>query len=143
MPEVDETGGPSGATTARVWLGLMVALFVATPAVADESRDSDGSRLGAEPQALETEQEDSLDPPDDESDWRYVEIESERTLEVGLSGEFESDSAKLRLTSATGEELESSIHSETTTRLRQELSPGVYYIEITSDAACDYTITVE
>jgi hypothetical protein len=143
MPEVDETGGPSGATTAPVWLGWMIVFFVVTPAVADESRDSDGSRLGAESQALETEQEDSLDPPDDESDWRYVEIESERTLEVGLSGEIDGESAELRLTSATGEELESSMHSGKTTRIRRELSPGVYYIEVTSDAAFDYTIAVE
>lgn len=141
----NEDGWTSGGLPRGAWamLGLL-SLLVAVPASgSDESRDSDGSRLGAEPQALGTEQEDSLDPPDDESDWRYVKLEGERALEITLEGEPENGTAVLRLTTATGDELKRTEHAGGTTRLQRELSPGIYYIEVTGDSAFEYTHSVE
>lgn len=141
----NDDGRASGGLPRGTWamFGLL-SLLVAVPVVrADEGRDSDGSRLGAEPQALGTEQEDSLDPPDDESDWRYVKLEGDRELEITLEGEPESGTAVLRLTTATGDELKRTEHSGGTTRLQRELSPGIYYIEVTGDSAFEYTHAVE
>lgn len=118
------------------------AFAVLNPSVA-EARDSDGTRLGAQEQKVDSEERDALDPPEDESDWRYVKIGTAQTIEFRLDSKSEDADVTLRLTEATGDEIKSVTTSGGSTTVEEDLSPGVYYFEVKSSDAVEYTISLD
>lgn len=107
------------------------------------ARDTDGSRLGAEEHALGETDVDSLSPPDDAADWRYVEIESDHTIVVTVEKRAAETELEVALTKATGDELETTSSTDERMALERSVAPGLYYVSVASDEAVDYEITIE
>lgn len=107
------------------------------------ARDTDGSRLGADEHVLGRTDADSLAPPDDTIDWRYVEIESEHTVVVTLSPDSDETEVEVALTKATGDELDSTATEGDDVTLEHSVTPGLYYVSVTAGDAVDYEITIE
>lgn len=130
--------------TERVAVALMVLVGGAAlwPGPA-QARESDNSRLGARAQEIGTTQEDTLEPPADEADWRYVKIKSERELSIRVELESGDEAVTLELTEAAGDELASVESSGGAATIRKTLSPGIYYYKVESDGDVSYSITVE
>jgi len=119
----------------------LAAWSLLAPSAAD-ARDPDGTRLGAKRHEVGAEDTGSLEPPEDSSDWRYVELEEERRVEFGLERTSGSESPTLRLTEATGEELESATTSGGVAEFERVLRPGIYYFEVSCSEAVGYSVDV-
>ena len=108
-----------------------------------QARDSDGSRLGASEQKLGTTRDDTLNPPDDRADWRYIQIKEAKTVRFSLDVKPTDKSADLTVTRATGDELETSSTEEGSAEIERKLDPGIYYVEVTSSSKVSYSLRIE
>ena len=126
-------------TTVIVGLALVAWL---TPDRA-EARDSDGSRLGAQAHKLGSTHEDTLAPPSDVADWRYIKVEKSQTITISVSVEPTERSVELVLTRATGDELDTKNSEKGEGTLERELEPGLYYLKVGASAAISYSLTIE
>ena len=108
-----------------------------------QARDPDGSRLKANEQQLGSSHDDTINPPEDRADWRYVQIKEAATVRFSLDTRPEETTATLRITRATGEELDSVKTSEGRATVERQLEPGLYYLEVTAHSQISYTLHVE
>ncbi|MFB6261998.1 MAG: hypothetical protein ABEL76_00030 [Bradymonadaceae bacterium] len=122
--------------------GLAVLLVPAVGAAADD--DPDGSRPEARSMPLDERRTDRLEPPEDASDWRYLQVERASTLVVELEVEGESGepAATLTVESASGDVLDTSEVGEDGFRLERSVGPGVYYLRVASEGPVEYTLSV-
>lgn len=139
---MSERESESGVGLWKVAGVLLVAAVLVWPMWVS-ARDADGSRVGARPQKVGTTAEDELTPPDDGSDWRYFEVEKARSYRVTLTHEPSKATVSLALTRATGETVDSADSSEGDAELEASLEPGLYYVEVASEAAISYSVTIK
>ena len=136
-------GLPGSADGRRVAAIAMVGLLGGLIPDVAVARDTDGTRLGAQAQEVGSTQSDELDPPEDSSDWRYVQLEETDAIEFRIEVDSSDSPVTLRLTQATGDEMRSVETKGGTASIRRELEPGIYYVEVTCESAVAYRITVE
>lgn len=125
---------------------LLVVLFGAAGILVPDgstARDSDDSRLGATKHPLGTSADGELSPPDDDVDWRYIEVEEAQTIAVSLQVEPDEKDTTLTLTRATGDKLEEVSTESGSAEIETELQPGLYYTKISSTSAISYTLTID
>jgi hypothetical protein len=126
-----------------VWFAVLLGLgLVGLPQTAS-ARDTDGSRLGAQAIEVGASASDTLTPPEDGADWRYIKVESAGDIEISLQAKPGDRPVTLKLTKATGDELESARTDAGSATIARSLQPGLYYIEVSSAEKVSYTISVE
>lgn len=126
-------------------LGFVAAaavLLTVVPGLAQE-RDSDGTRMQARQVDVGTEHEARLDPPEQEADWRMIQLEEGHDLGLELTVETEGAEATLTLTEATGEEMSSASAGDESATIERSLGAGVFYIAVESDDTLEYQLTIE
>mgnify|MGYP006291403097 CR=1 FL=1 len=140
------TGGRASKERSRivtVWVAVLLVFgLVGLPQTAS-ARDADGSRLGAQAIEIGASASDSLTPPDDRADWRYIKVESAGDIEIFLQAKPGDRPVTLKLTKATGDELDSARTDAGSATIARSLQPGLYYIEVSSAEKVSYTISVE
>ncbi len=120
-------------------LGISVVAFN----LAAQPRDSDGTRMQAQKVALGTTHKDTLAPPADSSDWRYVQIEKATRFTISVSSEPADKNVTVALTTATGNELAQSSSSNGRVEITRQLDPGIYYINIQSGSPVSYRMSIQ
>lgn len=120
-----------------VWSGISYA--AAPAAVASETDDT---RLGADRIEIGASVRGTMAPPTDSVDWLYFELEEESTLKLGLDRREGDGTLRMNLSKATGEDIGDVDTSGGSGSLELTLAPGLYYIELTADAAATYMLTV-
>ncbi len=111
--------------------------------LAAQPRDSDGTRMQAQKVALGTTHKDTLSPPADSADWRYVQIEKATKLTVSVSSEPADKNVTVSLTTATGTDLAQSSSSNGRLEITRQLDPGIYYINIQSGSPVSYRMSIQ
>lgn len=108
-----------------------------------EARDADGERLGADLHELGTTRSDTLAPPDDASDWCYFKLESERSIAISLDVTSADASVELTLVDGTGDAIGSRNVGEGETTMRETLTTGLYYVEVSAESDVSYRLGIE
>lgn len=111
--------------------------------LAAQPRDSDGTRMQAQKVALATTHKDTLTPPADSADWRYVQIEKTTRLTISVSSEPADKNVTVFLTTATGNELAQSSSNNGRLEISRQLDPGIYYINIQSGSPVSYRMSIQ
>lgn len=120
---------------------VVAAMLVAVPGLAQE-RDSDGTRMQARQVEIGTVHSGRLDPPDEEADWRMVQLEDQHLLELELTVETDGAEATLGLTEATGEAMETET-TDSSAAVEKSVGAGIYYIAVESDDTLEYELTID
>ena len=105
-------------------------------------RDADGSRMQARAISLGSSASDSLSPPGDSVDWRYVRVPSSALLTVSVSTNPSNASARVSLTDSVGKTIRSGTTRKGKVTLRSRVEPGLYYMSVSSSASLKYTLSV-
>lgn len=108
-----------------------------------QPRDSDGTRMQAQKVALGTTLKDTLAPPSDSADWRYIQIEKATKLTISVSSEPAARNVTVSLTTATGSELSQTSSSNGRLEIARQLDPGIYYINIQSGGPVSYRMSIQ
>lgn len=124
------------------WVGALVfslaaLLLLSSPLSAKPRKDMDGKRIRARQIPLNALQKDSLSPPADPRDWRYVKIESKGTLSVQTQAK---NAHTLRIVDGQGKEVGQKQGKDGKCNLSIKVIPGIYYVEVGSEGALSYTI---
>lgn len=130
---------------ARPPLLALVTIAVCLWLVGDgqaQERDPDGTRMQARRVAVGTTHKDTLAPPSDAADWRYVRLASTADLTIEVSHEPASQRVQVTLTTATGDELTSASSQGGRLKLTRNLDPGIYYISIQASGAVSYRMSI-
>ncbi|MEL6179967.1 MAG: T9SS type A sorting domain-containing protein [Myxococcota bacterium] len=131
-------------TSTRVWTAFLVLILSCTWAAQAHGSpgDRDGTRLKAKSFKVGRTVSDSLEAPKDRSDWRYITVKSDGQLTVALTYKPASAPLTLRLLDAQGRELQSRRGSKGKASLKQQLKPGIYYLEVElSSGSTHYTVS--
>lgn len=120
--------------------GLFV-LFLALP-VWSQGRDSDGTRMQARRVEVGSTFKDSLSPPEDRADWRMIRLEEGRTIAIELAVTTKGAQARLTLTGATGDRIETEVARVKPASISKVLEAGIYYIAVESSEALDYELSI-
>jgi hypothetical protein len=120
---------------------VVVGALVSGADVADE----DGSRMRAPQIEVPSSHADTLAPPADKVDWRYVALESPTTLSVTLKVTTEGDErgeAGLKIRRASGDTLFQGKTADGKVGFEESLEPGILYIGVSSESSLSYKLTV-
>ncbi len=119
----------------------LLAVFAAEATAFASGRDADGSRMQARPHDLGSTDKDSLNPPADSVDWRYVRLVSRADVTFELQTDA---SAKLAftLTDAKGKTVARGTTARGRFQAKRTLDPGLYYISVSGDQSAEYQISV-
>lgn len=126
--------------TAAMVLGLV--LLAMPMQLGAMGRDADGSRMQARELALGGTDSDTLSPPSDAVDWRYLRLSDGHRLVVEVSVSPSSVPVSVQLTSAVGDRIASATSSKGKATLSTQLDPGLYYVSVSASAAARYTISL-
>lgn len=124
---------------------LVVAIGLSALALnlSAQPRDRDGNRMQAQKVALGTNHKDTLAPPGDAADWRYIQIENSTRLTITVSTEPTDQNVTVTLTTATGNELAKSTSNKGRLEIARQLDPGIYYINIQSGSPVSYRMSIQ
>lgn len=124
-------------------LGVVcVALGIGAWSAEAWASETDDSRLGAKRIEIGASQQDTVSPPDDPVDWRYLELETESSVTIELKRRKGEGTLRMTLEKATGEDVDRVDAPEGKASLELTLAPGLYYIKLTADAAASYSLTI-
>ena len=124
-------------------IALVVGIVgLSLPAVSQE-RDSDGTRLQARHVDVGTVHNDRLAPPQDEADWRMIQLEDDTNLALKLAVRPSDRSAQLTLTGATGDQLAAKTADEDSATIEMSLDAGIYYIAVESTQSLRYELRID
>lgn len=131
----------------RTRLMIACALVATTALVGVEDagafgRDADGSRMQARSAELGSSYTDTLSPPGDSVDWRYVRISSAAVVTATVRCDPSSSSARITMTDSVGKTIARSSTRDGTGSIKKRLDPGLYYISVSSDANLRYTFSL-
>ncbi len=130
----------------RGWTLFVAVLFLcvglSVPA-SSQNRDADTSRMQARQVEVGSVHTDRLSAPDDVVDWRIVRLDERGTLRLELTVQTSERSAKLALTNATGEELETVEAGSESATIERRLDAGIYYISVSSSQSLEYRLAIE
>lgn len=120
-------------------VAVLCALALTTGAVA-EPKDIDGKRTRARRTEVGAQVKDTLGVGD-ATDWRYVRVEGTGELTVSVAFQPGGGALDLQVTDAKGKVLATADASKPGARtVSLTVSPGIYYIEVSSGAAASYTL---
>ncbi len=129
-------------STARPFLtalAMLCAVALTSSAVAGP-KDIDGKRTRARRTAVGAAVQDNLGPGD-AADWRYVRVEGTGDLTITVSFEPGTAKAELTVTDAKGNIISKAKPAKAGTRsITIAVSPGIYYIEVSSPEKTSYTL---
>lgn len=106
------------------------------------SRDPDGSRMQARSIKVGATESDSLSPPKDSVDWRYVRLGSPKVLNLKVSSKPSSTRVRVTLTDSVGKNLQVATSSEGSLSISERIDPGLYYISVSANAPVRYSLSV-
>lgn len=114
-------------------LGLAADTFAAP-------KDIDGKRTRARRTAVGAAVKDKLGPGDG-ADWRYVRVEANGKLTVNVEFQPEGNAVGLKVTDAKGKVIgQAEDKGKGARKLTVPVTPGIYYIEVSSDDKTSYTL---
>lgn len=119
---------------------LLCLCFVSE--VSAQHRDPDGTRMQARQMSVGSTQSQSLTPPHDVVDWRYIKLERSMEITIEVSSQPENVGIRLVLTSATGDELATVMTRAGSGTIKRSLDAGIYYISVGSSQSASYRISV-
>lgn len=120
---------------------ILLCLCFVTDVMA-QIRDPDGTRMQARPMRVGSSQSQSLTPPHDVVDWRYIKLERPTEITIEVSGQPENAALRVVLTSATGDELSSVVARAGSATIKRSLEAGIYYVSVGSTQSASYRISV-
>lgn len=128
------------AAAAAFILSLTLTVSVASGL----GRDADGSRMQARAMTIGETASDSLTPPSDAIDWRYVRIASAQSVTLTLKVTPGSAQGTVSLANAMGKSLvRGRTGADGTFTTTTSLDPGLYYIAVGSQDTLSYTLTLK
>ncbi len=129
------------------WMGLAVfvgaGLLLGASSATANARDSDGSRLQASSMSLGSTKRDTLVPPRDRADWRSFKVTSKGNVSISLTHKPAKATVSVALTDARGKSVTSASSNKGSASIRQPLSPGIYYVSVSSGSKVSYSLTVK